>query len=340
MNKGRKLLIRSNGSEWIEPESSAYKNEAHLQEILASDPSQIPGVEAGALSATELTTDGGYVDVCVVGRDGSIVVVECKLATNSERRRMVIGQVVDYAAAIWSAGADAFLDSWSACTDVDLTNELDDAALQALRSNIGQARIDLCLAVDSIDDDLRRLVEYLNRATADEVSVTSLQLSYSKHGDVEILIPTTFGGELAEAKSRKAKRSHWTVDSFVTALGTEVDQELARELLNRVERSERLGEKPPLWFGVVPGGGIYIYPHGLSESPLWLSINKDDRLMMSGSWNWFENVRNHPGFEPLAQFLGLDHMAPTKGLPVADFDLDGLWTAIVQTSLAINEVTR
>ncbi len=340
MNKGRKLLIRSEGSGWIEPESSAYENEAHLQEILAKDPAQIPGVEAGALTAAELLTDGGYVDVCVVGRDGAIVVVECKLATNSERRRMVIGQVVDYAAAIWSAGADAFLESWLQCAEVDLTNELDDAALQALRSNISEGRIDLCLAVDAIDDDLRRLVEYLNRVTAAEISVTSLQLSYAKHGGVEILIPTTFGGELAEAKARKSKRPNWTVDSFVEALGTETDRALARDLFNRVEGSERLGDKPPFWFGVSPGGGIYIYPHGLAESALWLSINKDDKLMMTGSWNWFPSIRNHEGFAPLAQFLGLDHTAPTKGLPVASFDLDELWAAIVETSLAINEVAR
>lgn len=45
MNKGRKLLIRSEGSGWIERESSAFENEVHQQEIFAKNPAQIPGVE-------------------------------------------------------------------------------------------------------------------------------------------------------------------------------------------------------------------------------------------------------------------------------------------------------
>ena len=47
MNKGRKLLIRSEGSGWIERESSAFENEVHQQEIFAKNPAQIPGVEVG-----------------------------------------------------------------------------------------------------------------------------------------------------------------------------------------------------------------------------------------------------------------------------------------------------
>lgn len=207
MSDDRKLLIRRAGSAWIEPESSAYDNESHLQEILATDPAQIPGVDTGSLTATELLTGGGYVDVCVVGRDGSIAVVECKLASNGDRRRMVIGQVIDYAAAISMAGAGAFIQSWLHNTQTDLRVELDNAALATLRTNIADGHVDLCLAVDKIDDHLRRLVEYLNRVTIAEVRVTSLQLSYAKHGDVEILIPTTFGGEIADAKARKSGRS-------------------------------------------------------------------------------------------------------------------------------------
>ncbi len=59
MSDDRKLLIRRAGSAWIEPESSAYDNESHLQEILATDPAQIPGVDTGSLTATELLTGGG-----------------------------------------------------------------------------------------------------------------------------------------------------------------------------------------------------------------------------------------------------------------------------------------
>src|SRR5690606_36670101 len=148
------VLVRRGGGEWSEPEVEAYENEAHLQQLIAADPHRVPGVEQGALAVTELRTSAGPIDVCIVGRDGSITVVECKLASNSERRRMVIGQVVDYAAAVWEDGPDAFLAAWHRQPGPDLREELDPEALDDLRANIVEARVDLCLAVDRIDGEV------------------------------------------------------------------------------------------------------------------------------------------------------------------------------------------
>ncbi|GCE44891.1 hypothetical protein Rhow_000517 [Rhodococcus wratislaviensis] len=55
--------------------------------------------------------------------------------------------------------------------------------------------------------DLRRLVEYLNQITHDEVQVTALQLTCARHGDLENLIPSTYGGEIAAAKALTTARS-------------------------------------------------------------------------------------------------------------------------------------
>lgn len=118
---------------------------------------------------------------------------------------MVVGQVLDYAAAISKDGTDAFLDTWHRRGGPDLRTGLDDSAIDQLRRNVSDGRIDLCLAVDRIDGDLRRLVEYLNATTRDDVRVTALQLVYASHGDVEILVPSTYGGELAEAKVRTSR---------------------------------------------------------------------------------------------------------------------------------------
>ena len=65
------------------------------------------------MTVRELATSAGPADVCIVGPDGSITVVECKLASNSDRRRMVIGQVIDYASAIWLDGEKAFREQWA-----------------------------------------------------------------------------------------------------------------------------------------------------------------------------------------------------------------------------------
>ncbi len=119
----------------------------------------------------------GPIDVCIVDTDGSVTVVECKLASNSERRRMVIGQVIDYASAIWKDGITAFLSAWGRRGGRNRSGLLNPEAFEGLKSNVDAARINLCLAVDAIDHDLRRLVEYLDEVTLDEVRVTALQLS-------------------------------------------------------------------------------------------------------------------------------------------------------------------
>lgn len=98
---------------WSSPETVSYKNEAHLQEVLVADPSRVPGVAKSAEAVAELPTSGGPIDVCIIDLDGSLTVVECKLASNAEARRMVIGQVIDYASAIWSDGEAPFLRHWS-----------------------------------------------------------------------------------------------------------------------------------------------------------------------------------------------------------------------------------
>lgn len=96
----RRLLIRdtSTGGSWSSPEMTAYTNEDHLQAIIAGAPEHVPGVPESALALRELATVAGPADVCIVDPAGEITVVECKLASNSERRRMVLGQVLDYAA--------------------------------------------------------------------------------------------------------------------------------------------------------------------------------------------------------------------------------------------------
>ncbi|HQZ36837.1 MAG TPA: hypothetical protein PK020_20590 [Ilumatobacteraceae bacterium] len=74
----------------------------------------------------------------------------------------------------------------------------------ALTENLRLGRFNLVLAVDRINDGLRRIVEFMNDRTSADLSVVTMELRYSKHGDVEMLVPTVFGAELARAKAQKA----------------------------------------------------------------------------------------------------------------------------------------
>jgi hypothetical protein len=274
-----------------------------------------------------------------VGPDGSLTVVECKLASSSERRRMVIGQVIDYASAIWLDGERSFFAAWRSQGGDDLAAVLTPVALEQLKSNVADARINLCLAVDLIDADLRRLVEYLNLVTKDQVSVTALQLAYAKHGDLEILIPSTYGGEIAAAKIRSSDRNSvpWTRESFIGALAVESDRRLAARLFFLLDDLEdRRGTHETLWFGVSPNGGVFFHPYRFRYSPFQVWINKAGKLMVYGNWKNYQSLTGHPGFAELASHLHQDHHEGYRGVPVDSLDVDEFWSAALRCAVAIN----
>ncbi|HEY5852686.1 MAG TPA: hypothetical protein VIW24_01215 [Aldersonia sp.] len=71
--------------------------------------------------------------------------VECKLASNPEWRRMVIGQVLDYASANTADGGRAFRTQWSRHGGIDLFDLLGEAGVDRLAETT-DGRINLCLA--------------------------------------------------------------------------------------------------------------------------------------------------------------------------------------------------
>lgn len=340
MTDDRRILVRPVGSTggWTSPETSTYDNEAHLQALLVADPGRVPGVSQGAMAVAELPTSGGPIDVCIVDIDGSITVVECKLASNSERRRMVIGQVIDYASAVWMDGHQTFLASWQIRDGPDLAVVLGPEAAEKLKSNVAEARVNLCLAVDSIDTDLRRLVEYLNEVTLEQVQVTALQLEYARHGELEILIPSTFGGEIAAAKTRDATKAPWTRQSFLDALESPEDRELAEWYLAQVEaQSERRGDREPVWYGSRPGGGVHLHPYGLRYAPMGLGVNSAGRLRIFGTWNNWTAIAGHDGFAGLAALLGQHHQVGSRSVQAGSLNRNEIWAEVLRCAIAIND---
>ncbi|MCX5044673.1 hypothetical protein OG921_16015 [Aldersonia sp. NBC_00410] len=265
MSDSNRILVHRFGDPgpWSAPESSTYANEAHLQEVLAASPHWIPGVPEGSLSVRELPTSAGPADVVIVTADGALTVVECKLESNPEKRRMVIGQVIDYAAAISGDGFDSFRTAWTTRGGPDLGAWIAPEGLEELRMRIDNATIGLCLAVDRIDRELQRLVEYLNRITHDAISVTALQLSYARHNDLELLVPSTFGGEIAAAKAAHGdgQSDRWTRQSFIAAVEDPDDQNILSQILNHLDENHPPDGGDLFWYGTRPRGGLFCRVH-------------------------------------------------------------------------------
>jgi hypothetical protein len=85
----------------------------------------------------------------------------------------------------------------------------------AVQHNLAQARFDLVLAVDAINDDLRRMVEYVNTVTQSTTTVVLVEFVRFHDGDLEILIPQEYGRETAVQARPLERRREWSVEEYV-----------------------------------------------------------------------------------------------------------------------------
>ena len=199
----------------------------------------LPCVSSSPVAVRDLQTGAGPLDVVVIDADGQITLVECKLASNAQIRREIVGQVLDYASSLWRMSFEELDSRWRQrhphnCGIIESLGAQDEEASAieaALTENLRLGRFNLVLAVDQINDGLRRIVEFLNDRTSADLSVVTMELRYAKHGDVEMLVPTVFGAELARAKAEKAGtkvswieadvheylETHWPADAPVVA---------------------------------------------------------------------------------------------------------------------------
>ena len=108
------IAIRTGDTEdWMFVQSTKYGDEDHLRNLIWDRPSLMPMSEMGLpaeatmipLKETSLPGAGSS-DVILIDSLGNIVIVECKLATNPEKKRTVIGQVLDYASSLANLSYD------------------------------------------------------------------------------------------------------------------------------------------------------------------------------------------------------------------------------------------
>jgi hypothetical protein len=130
----------------------------------------------------------------------------------------------------------------------------------------------------------------------------------------------------------------WTLESFAAAVEDPQDRAfLIRflELLYANSLLPRKGSWPPIYFGMQPGGWMFVYPFGRRHPPFKFSI-RQGQLMISGCWTKFKDVVGHAGFAPLAAMLDLDEKGPASDVPVAGLDADKVWEVGEKVSQAVN----
>jgi hypothetical protein len=253
---------------WHRVKEELLPNEARLQELVNNNPDILPLDDLGTnvppllIVAREAALLNGYVDVIGVDRDGLITIIECKLDSNPEVKRKVIGQILGYAGYLWGMTYETFESTivrpyFSSTRNQHI--ELKDLALgeamehfvgdqsvqglepswsqeafrQQLTVNLKEGHFRLLIVVDKVNDELRRTVEYLNACTDPNFQVLCAELRYFATEHTHLLVPALIGKPAMSKTQNTATTSMWTFDRFMHKLketGGDRSVEIAQHL--------------------------------------------------------------------------------------------------------------
>jgi hypothetical protein len=259
-----KILIRGQAdNQWHLVESAAYSKETELQQLLAESPGLIsigdvrPNAGPLVLAVREFGLPIGAIDLLAFSAEGDIAIIECKLASNSEVKRKVIGQVLEYGANLWEMRYEE-LDEGVHLRLGDNLAELVKNAVNSpewdeenFRSNVDSSLASgnfiLIIVVDEINEELARIVRFVNVCGSPSFEFAALEMRRFQAENAEMLVPRVFGPtQTSKPRPGVERGKQWDELSFFPEL-----QRLHGDGPVRVARRilEWANHKGKVWYG-------------------------------------------------------------------------------------------
>jgi hypothetical protein len=222
MYKAKIFLVGKDEEDWTPMEETDYEAEDVLQKALELYPDLLAGDQINPenprrwlLVAREMGVPGEIdaadrwsLDHLFLDQDGRPTFVECKRASDTRARREVVAQMLDYAAngtTYWNADR---LRQSAAETANTRGKSLDDqirqlvqdeladieAFWQKVEENLKQGNVRLIFVADDISQELRRLVDFLDRKMTDaDVRVLAIEIKQFKGKNQRAMVPRIIG---------------------------------------------------------------------------------------------------------------------------------------------------
>jgi len=323
-----RILIRNNNTkEWKFAESIEAKAEVELQKLLAESPSLVPvdeireGVSPLVSAICEFGLPGsGNTDILAFSADGDISIIECKLATNPESKRKVMGQILEYAAYLWGMTYDQVNARVRSLKEKDLSELVQEAVVggwdeesfrDGVKRSLQSGSFVLIIVVDEINEDLKRTIRYVNECSESAYSLHALEMRRFQTDFVEILIPHLYG---ASSKPPETKRKQWTKEEFFRVLGEKnTDPKViavAEELNNWAKK-----EADRVWFGTgIETGSITFHYLKDGKTISVFTIYTNGRLSLNYGW-----LSTQIDKTTMEEFHRLVHEMPSFSRISADF---------------------
>jgi hypothetical protein len=271
----------------LEMSYAGFDTEADLQELLARYPSLLAGRQIDQSSPRHWLLiarekgvpafEGGLArwsaDHLFVDQDGIPTIVEVKRSTNTQIRREVVGQMLDYAAngiRYWppeQLRADLVrrMEGDSDMADRQVVDLLERAGItdadveefwQKVADNLSVGKLRLLFVADEIPETLRRIIEFLNEQLV-QCEVLGLEVRQFRSGTHRVLVPTVVG-QTSQARTVKGSGKVDTFDELLeesapavrqveSALGTLAERRGWRISTSKAARQYRLATGPTLF---------------------------------------------------------------------------------------------
>lgn len=237
------IIISESGKPAKRLEREVIQDEAYLQKYIADNPDTLPLQDFKedirlTVLAREFPTSSGPIDALAVDGDGDIYLIETKLYKNPDKR-LVLAQVLDYGAAIWSgyeqpddfvtrldqllvgrgqAGLAARLQEAYSLEGAALAEYMDQ-----LKAAVSDGRFKFVVLMDRLDERLRDLISFINSNS--QFQFLGIGVDFYRHDSVDIIIPTLYGAETIRKSPsvQSGSRRRWDKDRFFGDLEQRVD---------------------------------------------------------------------------------------------------------------------
>lgn len=262
--------------------SKDYVDEDELQQLLVEAPALLSIVSAEPVEFLLVKREMGVpieaggldqfsLDHLFLDDQGIPTLVEVKRSANREIRRMIVGQMLDYAAngvRYWPMERlRQSFDETCAAAGIDPTNRMNEFAgrtdpdeyWKAVGDNLARGRLRLLFVSDRIPLELQRIIEFLNEQLR-EADVLGVEISRYQHEGEQIYVPRVVGAT-AQAQAVKASAAQTTFVEMLEAAAPVVQQ--AAELLDRFFKIHAIASRDS------PQSRLWVPPHG-ARARLWL----------------------------------------------------------------------
>jgi len=312
--------------QWEEVPSAVYTNEAELQELLAASPSLVPlpdvrGGQAELLVAVkEFGLPGsGAADIVAFSERGDIAVVECKLEANQQAKREVVGQILEYGAYLWNTSYEELDRRVKSATGRSLAELMhqevgekewsEEDFRASVTDSLAKGRFLLIVAVDAINDELQRIIRYVNAVGEAAFSLHALELRRFKKDKADILVPHLYG----QGEGPSPPGAHpWTAERFMARVRERLTVEECSIAEDLLEWSQAHAEVVSWGIGAQEGSfSYYINTQRTARSVfvlytngnLWLCLGWPEDVDEITRKAFHKRITAIPGFESLPEDL-------------------------------------